>query len=696
MKKRERGILSVETSIVLTLLTLFTLFLFSFIRIYRAENMVSHATLQAADAMALESYLRENARDDRADDVVYLASRLTGSLTLNADSFESLRSANVPTLAKEKFIAAVADSEVNADSILKDFGVKDGISGIDFSSSKMDLDNNDVIVSVSYTLKMQFPIFGAEELSVTKSAKAKTFGDILFEIIAEAEDSNMGSTSGSGNYKHGETVKITAIPNYGYKFVKWDDGETANPRTVSVTEAHKYIAIFEADEFGIITFVSPEDAGVASGAGTYTYQSEVNLKATSNPGYYFDKWSVYKHTDYTTSFRYGNNVTQKVDQSYTYTAYFTPNTYTIKVATSGANGSVSIKSGSQSGTSLKLSYGSSFNLSQTAPYGYTFKGWKITGGSEFISAVSNFTVPCYYPNGSQIPNNATITYTAYYEKTKFKVSVDSAGNGKVSLDGKNYSSSVSKEFAYGSAVTVSVKPDNNYTFDYWNSKSSGLPQNYKFTISGNSSFKAYFRKSNVSYTLNCNKGRVYIGKYYSTYTKTINYKGSTGSLPCPIREGYIFAGWKYNGNSYSAGSKVNNITSNITLVAQWKKCNHIYSSGKSSMDGYCGYMHYVNPNRKKGAGTFTWGVTADHPVSHECKWATCVVCSKCGYHKLETSDKYLEFFSGSKNKFAVADTRWCGTCAEDSGIDWLKGKKWIDVHSIGENQVEQYLKNRKK
>ena len=57
-KKRQQGILTVEASIVLTLLILLVLFLFSFGRVYRAQSLVSHATLQAADAVALESYLR--------------------------------------------------------------------------------------------------------------------------------------------------------------------------------------------------------------------------------------------------------------------------------------------------------------------------------------------------------------------------------------------------------------------------------------------------------------------------------------------------------------------------------------------------------------------------------------------------------------------------------------------------------------
>ena len=108
MKKREQGILTVEASIVLTLMLLFILFLFSFGRVYRAQNLVSHATLQSADAVALESYLRETALQSDVSEVVNLASHITESSAISAESLESLRSANLPKIARQKFIAAIA------------------------------------------------------------------------------------------------------------------------------------------------------------------------------------------------------------------------------------------------------------------------------------------------------------------------------------------------------------------------------------------------------------------------------------------------------------------------------------------------------------------------------------------------------------------------------------------------------------
>ena len=45
-----------------------------------------------------------------------------------------------------------------------------------------------------------------------------------------------GIVTGAGTYDHGDTATITAIPNDGYYFTQWSDGNTDNPRTIIVTE----------------------------------------------------------------------------------------------------------------------------------------------------------------------------------------------------------------------------------------------------------------------------------------------------------------------------------------------------------------------------------------------------------------------------------------------------------------------------
>ena len=57
----------------------------------------------------------------------------------------------------------------------------------------------------------------------------------------------MGTVSGGGTYEAGSQVTITATAAEGYHFVSWNDGDTDNPRTITVTEDAIYIASFAED-----------------------------------------------------------------------------------------------------------------------------------------------------------------------------------------------------------------------------------------------------------------------------------------------------------------------------------------------------------------------------------------------------------------------------------------------------------------
>ncbi len=457
MKKREQGILSVEASIVLTLCTLFILFLFSFARLYSAQSQVSHAVLQSSDAIALESYLRENTLHGDEADVVELANRLTGSTTVSADSFTSLRSADIPKVARDKFIYAIADSEAKADAKLKSLGVKDGINGVDFSYSKMDLGNDDIIVYAKYTIEMQFPVFGMKEIAVTKAAKAKTFGDILFEIQTVAKDPHTGSATGGGNFKHGTQIQISATPNYGYKFSKWEDGNTDNPRTVTVNGAKKYVAVFIEDQFGVNTNVDPSDGGTVSGGGTYNYLSTQTVTANPNAGYHFTKWSIYKHKDRTTSII--NNTpshTVTVDQSYTCTAYFEPNNYTVSTKCSGgpSDSYAKVVIGGSTKQSATATYKSSFKITAPADVGdYKFIGWKIEGTSNYISTSTSadLTVPA-----------KNVTYVACYKNTRRTVRFYNGDNSLFATVTVREGNSLGSKMPTGTPYKV------GYRFNRWN------------------------------------------------------------------------------------------------------------------------------------------------------------------------------------------------------------------------------------
>ena len=63
-----------------------------------------------------------------------------------------------------------------------------------------------------------------------------------------------GTVTGSGTYEEGSEVVITATPNEGYRFVSWNDENTENPRTITITSDSTFVANFESDSiFSTIT-----------------------------------------------------------------------------------------------------------------------------------------------------------------------------------------------------------------------------------------------------------------------------------------------------------------------------------------------------------------------------------------------------------------------------------------------------------
>ena len=53
-----------------------------------------------------------------------------------------------------------------------------------------------------------------------------------------------GSAYGSGDYEYGSPATITAVPNSGYNFIRWDDGNADSVRVVYLYENLHFHAIF--------------------------------------------------------------------------------------------------------------------------------------------------------------------------------------------------------------------------------------------------------------------------------------------------------------------------------------------------------------------------------------------------------------------------------------------------------------------
>lgn len=70
-----------------------------------------------------------------------------------------------------------------------------------------------------------------------------------------------GTVSGAGTYDSGTVVTLQAIPQSGYRFVRWSDGNTNAARTITMTANSSYTAYFEP--------VSKLYIGTTRAAGVY-------------------------------------------------------------------------------------------------------------------------------------------------------------------------------------------------------------------------------------------------------------------------------------------------------------------------------------------------------------------------------------------------------------------------------------------
>ena len=116
-------------------------------------------------------------------------------------------------------------------------------------------------------------------------------GTPQYTITVLANDPDLGSVSGSGTYPEGTTINIGATPNPGAYFMSWDDGNTDNPRTVTVTQNMTFTAIFsEVQTFTINVRPEYPLQGTTYGGGTYPAGTVISIGATPNPNFYFSGW----------------------------------------------------------------------------------------------------------------------------------------------------------------------------------------------------------------------------------------------------------------------------------------------------------------------------------------------------------------------------------------------------------------------
>lgn len=224
-------------------------------------------------------------------------------------------------------------------------------------------------------------------------------------------------------------------------------------------------------------------------------------------------------------------------------------TYTDSAALATANGTAT-------GTKPEASF------SRT---GYDFKGWSTTNGATTAAITSAGSIATAVGTPT---NGGTYTLYAVWGPKTYTITY-SAGSGVTGVTVPSAGSAT-----HGSNFTVSstTPTRTGYKFDGWTSSAGGSVA-AGGTISNVTSNITLTAKWIARYTVSYNGNGHNSGT--APTTVTVDSGGSTTAAANPFtKTGSTFTGWNTaangSGTAYAAGATISNITSNITLYAQWQ------------------------------------------------------------------------------------------------------------------------------
>lgn len=324
-----------------------------------------------------------------------------------------------------------------------------------------------------------------------------SFAHNLYALSVESEDITKGTVRGAGDFPYLERVTIEAVPEYGYSFDKWNDGNKENPRVISVVGDKAYKASFVINTYEIKVSSTNLSKGTASGSGSYEYKTMAKIEANPLKGYYFVKWS-----DDNTDNPRMVTVIQKAD----FEATFAERVFNIDAkCENSAQGKV-LGAGS-------YRYGSNVLLRADAEKGYHFVKWD--------------------DNNTDNPRTLTVeedkTLTALFEINTYvlKATVDFIDRGTIKGNGK---------YQFGEIATLEAQPRTGYHFTHWSDGNTENPR--QVAMQDNYEYQAQFDLD--KYIMRATSSDEKQGKVTGSGEYLYNYTATLRAIPA---EGFHFTSW---------------------------------------------------------------------------------------------------------------------------------------------------------
>ena len=233
--------------------------------------------------------------------------------------------------------------------------------------------------------------------SVVATPEPESPAPTQYTLTVTAGEGGTVSTEG-GTFDEGTEVTVTATPDEGYVFVRWEGSDsTENSLTITLNSNESLNAVFELIPLYTLTVLSSEGGTVSTSGGEYTEGTEIEIIATPNEGFSFTGWEGIEETN--------SSVTVSVSSNATVTAIFEEIPQFTVIVSASEGGTVS----TNGGTYLE---GSEFSVLATPNTGYEFQRWKevdISTASLTITLSSNISLTAIFIETPDDSNNSNIT-----------------------------------------------------------------------------------------------------------------------------------------------------------------------------------------------------------------------------------------------------------------------------------------------
>lgn len=351
----------------------------------------------------------------------------------------------------------------------------------------------------------------------------------LFEINTYTVTANAtnGTVSGGGEYTHGQEATLSATGSEGYYFVKWDNNNTDNPRTITVTSDTTIYATFSNMYNISVTNISN---GSVSGAGEYAYGTEVTLNATAVTNYHFVRWSDGNRDNPRTITVSGNLEISPVFSD----------KYEVVLKVKGK--------GKVSGGGEYL-LGEEITIKAKADENYHFVKW-----SDGVTK-----------NPRTLEVTEDLELTANFAADTYDITVKKTEGGKITG---------ADSYAYGDEVTLRAVPDAGYVFVKWSDGKTKNPRT--ITVTADKTYSAEFAPAKYTVNIEVENGTVTGAGSDLAY-------GDSVTLTATPAAGYKFVKWS-DGNTDNPRTVT--ITEDLALSAVFEIATAIDESVADAVNIY--------------------------------------------------------------------------------------------------------------